>query len=204
MGNKINPNCYRVFLNNNWFCRNDSKNNSSYIFIYKNISEILKKNIGINNYEDFYVEFLKNSIILTIFSYKPGYLIGRKGSNISKIKDIIIRKFFCKVYLNVKEIFSNEICFSYFFNNLERKIKNCMNYKFFIKKFIKSKLKKNIKGIKIKISGRINGSEIARTETYKEGKISLSTIKNLINYKNHIFKTKYGIIGIKIWYCYLK
>ncbi|MGX7576527.1 30S ribosomal protein S3 [Candidatus Vidania fulgoroideorum] len=201
MGNKINPNCNRLFLTNSWLLRHSDNFYFEKIKIYTKIKKIISSKLGIFNFEDIYLEFLKNSLIINIFSSKPGYIIGKDGSNILNLKNIISKKFGLLTYINVKETFYKDYCFSFFFENISKKIKLGINYKFFIKNFIKNNLNNEVIGIKIQISGRINGSEIARKEIYKEGKISLNTISRNVIFKNYSFKTKYGIMGIKMWYC---
>ncbi|MGX7586236.1 30S ribosomal protein S3 [Candidatus Vidania fulgoroideorum] len=201
MGNKINPNCNRVFITNNWYCRHGVNSYTKNIILYNKIKKLLFLNIKKKNIEDYYLEILNKTVIITLFSYKPGHLIGKNGKNISDLKYLIKFKYDFLAYINVKETPIYDRCFSYLFYSISKKVKQGINYKFFIKKNLKYILFGNIQGVKLKISGRINGVDIARSDTFKEGKISLNTIVSKIFYKNYCFKTKQGIISIKIWYC---
>lgn len=200
MGNKINPNTFRYVINNNW-CLKSHLINYYNINIYEKIKKYINKNIGKFNYDELYMEILEKCIILTIYTAKPGNIIGSSGLFINKLKKYIFNKYNLISYINIKEsyILNN---FSFLFSNLFIKIFKRENYKKFIRDYLKKILNKLILGIKIIISGRINGSEIARKEIFKKGKMPLQTYSKNIFYKMESFNTKYGIISIKIWFFY--
>ncbi|MGX7582569.1 hypothetical protein [Candidatus Vidania fulgoroideorum] len=197
MGNKINPNYYRFSINNNWYIKNSSLN---YISIYESIKKYLNKNIGSYNYEEFYLEKLEKYLILNIYNLNKIYYI-KKNNLIKKLKNYLFKKFKINSYINIKKsiYFQN---FSFLFSNLFIKILNRENHKTFIKNYFKNSLNNLLKGIKILISGRINGSDIARKEIFKTGLMPLQTCSKKIFYKSNFTITKYGSLNIKIWLYY--
>ncbi|WOX79149.1 30S ribosomal protein S3 [Candidatus Shikimatogenerans bostrichidophilus] len=160
------------------------------------------------------IEKMNNRVVITICTSKPAIVIGKKGKEVDKLKkeinNIIKKKeylYYKKkekitkrfVYINVVDVKYPEIDSILVSKNICRQVESRISYKKSIKYAIKSAMKKKIKGIKIKISGRLNGSEIARTEVYKEGSIKLSTIRSNIDYSLSEANTKYGKIGVKVW-----
>ncbi|MGX7589512.1 KH domain-containing protein [Candidatus Vidania fulgoroideorum] len=200
MGNKINPNCFRYSINNGWYIKTFSCNYFN-ISIYNKIKKYLNNTIGKCNYEEIYLEILENLVIVTIYSLRPGFIIGKNGFCILNLKKYILDKFNIKSFINVKEsfVFKN---FSFIFSNLFIKIFKRENYKKFLRNYLKNILNNIIKGIKIKISGRINGIDISRDETFKKGKLPLQSYSNKIFFKQKNFITKFGKINIKIWFCF--
>ncbi|WGH26648.1 MAG: 30S ribosomal protein S3 [Candidatus Shikimatogenerans bostrichidophilus] len=194
-------NNYNLYVNEDYLIRNYINNR----FINKYcISSIL-------------IERIRNKTIITICTSKPAIVIGKKGKEVNflrkKIKEIIIdnynenfyflkNKIYIKnifIYINIIDILNPEIDSLLVAKNICRQIESRISYKRAIKLSIITAIKKKIKGIKIKISGRLNGAEMARTETYKKGIIKLSTFRSNIDYSFYEANTKYGKIGIKVW-----
>ncbi|WP_458659087.1 30S ribosomal protein S3 [Candidatus Vidania fulgoroideorum] len=201
MGNKINPACYRLPINNNWFCKHSNNNIKKNVILFDDINNYINKIIGEFICNEIYLEILEKDLIITIYSIKPGLIIGHNGKNVNLIKEYLKKKYNFNAYLNIKESHILDHDFSFFFINLFNKIKNRENYKNFLKKNFDEILGDKIIGIKILISGRINGSDISNKEVYKKGVIPLQSYSSKIFYKNRHFMTKYGLIGIKIWFC---
>ncbi|WGH25758.1 MAG: 30S ribosomal protein S3 [Candidatus Shikimatogenerans bostrichidophilus] len=162
------------------------------------------------------IERTRNKIIITICTSRPAIVIGKKGKEVDfikrKIKEIIIdniknNNFLKKnikynnmdVYINVVDIINPEIDSLLVAKNICRQIKYRISYKRSIKFSILTAIKMKITGIKIQISGRLNGVEMARTETYKKGSIKLSTFRSNIDYALNEVNTTYGKIGVKVW-----
>ncbi|MGX7577211.1 30S ribosomal protein S3 [Candidatus Vidania fulgoroideorum] len=203
MGKKVNPKFFRINNLKNWnTIFFPEKKYSFYIINYiklkKYLNQLLKDLII-----DFYIEYLEKCYLITIISSKPGIIIGKKGINIKILKNKINNIIKKNIFINIKNI--TEISPKIIFNLIFFKIKNNLAYKKFIKKTIFNLIKLNIiKGIKIVLSGRLNGSDLSKKEKFLTGSIPLHTIKEHIKYYNNFLKTKYGIIGIKIWICYFK
>lgn len=153
----------------------------------------------LDNISRIYIERSLNRVIITISSSRPSIIIGKGGSEIDKLKKEL--KIFTnkKIQINVFEIKKPELDAVLVSKSIASQLENRGSYKKAIKICISAALQVNAEGIKIKISGRLNGAEMARQETYKEGRIPLSTFRADIDYHMTEAHTNYGIIGIKVW-----
>ncbi len=202
MAQKVNPIGFRILNNNQW---------GSVWYDDKKYAENLIKDLKIRkhimeNYSDsaiskVIIERAGNKVNVIIKTAKPGILIGKKGADIEKIKAKI--KTMGEVDVNVKilEVDKPDIDAQVIATNIAKQIENRASYRRVIKKAMQSAMRFGINGIKIKIGGRLNGAEIARAETYKEGSIPLHTLKANVDYATASSHTIYGIIGIKVWVC---
>ncbi|WGH25020.1 MAG: 30S ribosomal protein S3 [Candidatus Shikimatogenerans bostrichidophilus] len=149
-----------------------------------------------------FIEKTRNKMVITICTSKPAIVIGKKGKEVeylkSNIKKIIINKK-VSIYINVIDIVRPEKDALLVSKNICRQIVNRVSYKKAIKLSIYNTMKNKVKGIKIQISGRLNGAEMARREIYKQGTIKLSTFRSNIDYGFSEAKTTYGKIGVKVW-----
>ncbi|WOX79280.1 30S ribosomal protein S3 [Candidatus Shikimatogenerans bostrichidophilus] len=162
------------------------------------------------------IEKMNYRVVITICTSKPAIVIGKKGKEVDKLKkninNIINKKekeylYYKKIekksnrfiYINVVDVKNPEIDSILVSKNICKQLESRISYKKSIKYAIKSAMEKKINGIKIKISGRLNGAEIARTEVYKEGSIKASTLRSNIDYSLSEANTKYGKIGVKVW-----
>ncbi|BAO66393.1 30S ribosomal protein S3 [Candidatus Karelsulcia muelleri] len=146
-----------------------------------------------------YIERTLNRIKITISTSRPAIIIGKGGDEIEKRKKEIEHFTYKEIKLNIFEIKKPELDAVLVSKSIARKLESKSSYKKSIKRCISSALRLNAEGIKIKISGRLNGAEMARTETYKEGRIPLSTFRADIDYYMTESHTDYGLIGIKVW-----
>jgi small subunit ribosomal protein S3 len=138
-------------------------------------------------------------VTITITTARPGIIIGKGGQEVDKLKEEL-RKLTCKeIQLNIIEIKRPELDAHLVAASIARQIENRISYKRAIKMGIAATMRMNAEGIKIQISGRLNGAEMARNEHYKEGRIPLSTFRADIDYAMHEAHTTYGRIGIKVW-----
>ncbi|WP_212113265.1 30S ribosomal protein S3 [Candidatus Shikimatogenerans silvanidophilus] len=149
-----------------------------------------------------YIERTLRFITIIITTSRPALLIGKKGDELEKLKNgirKIIHKDIKDIKINIFEIKKPFIDSPLVAKNLVKQLKTKMSYKKSIKKALYYAMKYNVNGIKIQISGRLNGSEMSRTESYKEGSISLSTFRGNIDYYFTETTTNYGRVGIKVW-----
>ena len=141
---------------------------------------------------------LKN-IIVTISTSRPGLIIGKGGQEVDKLKEELKKITSKDIQLNIYEIKRPELDAFLVASSVARQIENRISYKRAIKMAIAASIRMNAEGIKIQISGRLNGAEMARSEHYKEGRIPLSTFRADIDYAMVEAHTTYGRIGIKVW-----
>ncbi|GMO61169.1 MAG: 30S ribosomal protein S3 [Rickettsiales bacterium] len=202
MGQKVNPIGYRLLINKNW---------GSVWYNEENYASNLLKDIKIrddilNTFTEaaiskVVIERIGSGINVIIKTAKPGVLIGKKGSDIEKIKDSIKKLGEKDVTVKIAEIQQPDSDAQVVALSIAKQIENRAAYKRVIKKSIQTAMRFGIQGIKIKVGGRLNGADIARSETFKEGSIPLHTLKADIDYGTASAHTIKGIVGVKVWIC---
>jgi small subunit ribosomal protein S3 len=145
------------------------------------------------------IERAAKKIKIGIFAFKPKLIIGDSGATIEKIKLKISEVFAGEVMINVHHVQKPNLESSIVAYNIAKQIENYTPFRLAMKKSIEETMRQNAKGIKVSCSGRLGGAEIARTESYKVGRVPLHTLRADIDYAQYNAKTKYGIIGIKVW-----
>ena len=138
-------------------------------------------------------------ITITITTARPGIIIGKGGQEVDKLKEELKKITDKEIQLNIIEIKRPELDSILVARNIARQIENRISYRRAIKMAIGNTIRMNAEGIKVQISGRLNGAEMARTETYKEGRIPLSTFRSDIDYALAEAHTTYGRLGVKVW-----
>ncbi|WP_313342733.1 30S ribosomal protein S3 [Sedimentibacter sp.] len=203
MGQKVNPHGLRVGIINDW----DSKWYAD------------KKNFGENLTEDYKIrEFIKNSlnqagiakvdierfasrIKVSVFTAKPGMIIGKGGTGVDMLKNSIEKITGKTVIINVEEIKVPELNAQLVAENIASQIEKRISFRRAMKQAMQRTMKLGAKGIKTSVSGRLNGADMARTEGYSEGKIPLQTLRADISYGFAEANTTFGKIGVKVWIC---
>ncbi len=201
MGQKVNPIGLRVGINREW----DSvwyakKQNYGKLLIedYK-IREYIKKNIVNSGVSQIKIERTNKKCIISIHTSRPGFVIGKKGSDIDKIKKSLSKISSTEVSLNIKEIKKPELNAYLVAENIAQQLVKRFAYRRAMKRAIQSALRLGAKGIRVCISGRLGGNEIARSEWSREGSVPLHTLRADVDYAEAEALTTYGIIGVKVW-----
>lgn len=140
-------------------------------------------------------------ITITISTARPGLIIGKGGKEVDKLKEELKKITNKEVQINIYEIKRPELDATLVANNIARQVEGRISYRRAIKMAITSTIRMGAEGIKVLIAGRLGGAEMARSETYKEGRIPLHTFRADIDYAVAVAQTKYGSIGIKVWIC---
>jgi small subunit ribosomal protein S3 len=204
MGKKINPIVYRIKQTRTW----DSR-----WFAEKNFSELLKQDLLIKKYinkqlanafiSHVVIERTPKEVNVTIFSARPGVIIGRGGIGVDKIRKDIFRQYVkdqkVKVNINIKEVDRPNLDAVLVAETIKQDIEKRIPFRRALKQAIGKVEKAGAKGIKVKIGGRLNGAEIARSEMLSSGKIPLQTLRADIDYADVTARTMYGAVGIKVW-----
>ena len=138
-------------------------------------------------------------LTITITTARPGIIIGKAGQEVEKLKEELKKLSGKDIQLNIVEIKRPELEAHLVASSIARQIENRISYRRAIKMAIAAAMRMNAEGIKVQISGRLNGAEMARSETYKEGRIPLSTFRADIDYATAEALTTYGILGVKVW-----
>ncbi len=201
MGQKVNPTGLRIGVIKDWESRwyaNDkdfSKNLLEDYQLRKFLLDTLKP-AGVPKVE---IERDAKRIRINIYCAKPGIVIGRGGSEIDKLKAVLEEKTGKPVYLNIIEVKNPDLDAQLVAENIAGQLERRVSYRRALKKAIGNTMRFGAKGIKIQVSGRLGGAEIARKESYHEGTIPLQTIRADIDYGFTEAATTYGRIGVKVW-----
>jgi small subunit ribosomal protein S3 len=200
MGQKVNPVGFRLLNNKNWeSVWYDPKNYATKLISDVKIRNFVKKNYAHCGIGSVVIERPSDKINLIIKTSKPGVIIGKKGLDIEKINRAVEKIAGSKVDVKIVEIDKPDINASIIGQNIARQLEGRAAFKKAMKKAMQSAMKYGALGIKISVSGRLGGAEIARTEWYKEGSIPLHTLRSNIDYATANAYTTYGVIGIKVW-----
>ncbi|MFI5220974.1 MAG: 30S ribosomal protein S3 [Bacteroidia bacterium] len=202
MGQKINPISLRLGIirgwESNWY---GGKNFAEKLIEDEKIRKYLNARIIKGGISRIVIERTIKRIIITIHTSRPGIVIGKAGSEVDKIKEEIKKLTKKDVQINIFEIKRPELDAHLVGQNIAGQIEARVAYKRAIKTSIASTMRMGAEGIKIAISGRLGGAEIARAESYKEGRTPLHTLRADIDYASVEAQTVYGKIGIKVWIC---
>jgi len=163
------------------------------------IREILKKELSGVPVGDILISKEQDSIIIDIFTTKASLILGKTGENVEAIKTKLHHKLGYKFAINVKEIKKPELNAKIVAYSIANQIEKRMPYKRAIKGALSKSMEKGALGIKVKVGGRLNGAEIGRKETFKEGNIPTQTVRSNIDYTTARAETIYGTIGLKVW-----
>jgi small subunit ribosomal protein S3 len=202
MGQKVNPIGFRILLNRQWNSTwYDSERFSENLITDLKIREYIMKNYSDSAISKVLIERTDSKVTVIIKTAKPGVLIGKKGTDVEKIKAEVKKITGADINLKIIEVDKSDIDAQVVATSIAKQIENRASYKIVLKKVIQTAMRFGIKGIKIKVGGRLNGVEIARAETYKEGSVPLHTLKSDIDYATASAHTIMGTVGIKVWIC---
>ena len=201
MGQKVNPIGFRVGVNRDWDSIWFAKKNKYGQFLIEDykIREYIKKNILNSGVAQVIIERTSKKCIVSIHTSRPGFVIGKKGSDIDKIKKNLSKISSTEVSLNIKEIKKPELNSYLGAENIAQQLVKRIAYRRAMKRAIQSALRLGAKGIRVCVSGRLGGNEIARTEWLREGSVPLHTLRADVDYAEAEALTTYGIIGVKVW-----
>jgi len=201
MGQKVNPIGLRLGINRNWESRWFPAKGRTANFIaedYK-IRKFLKKELYYAGVSNIIIERTVKKLRVNIVTARPGIIIGKKGADIEKLKATLIKMLGKDVAINIKEEKRPQASGQLAAENVAMQLERRTAFRRAMKKVIQGALKSGAKGIKVSVSGRLGGAEMARTEWYLEGRVPLHTLRAKIDYGFAEAHTTYGIIGIKVW-----
>ncbi len=207
MGQKVNPLGLRVAVNKNWESKWFSHKRNFGVWLNEDVKirNFIKKNYGTAAIAKILIERSANRIRITIYSARPGLLIGHKGGDIEKIRDLISKLASSKdVQVDVKEVGEPELNAQLVAESIAYQLERRIGFRRAMKKTISATIEQGAEGIRIKCSGRLGGAELARTEQYMEGRVPLHTLKANIDYGFAESNTTAGKIGVKVWICLKK
>jgi small subunit ribosomal protein S3 len=202
MGQKINPVGFRLAVNKNWSSRwyANSKNFAPMLAEDIKVREFLKRKLAHASVGRVLIERPAKDARITIFSARPGVVIGKKGEEIEALKAELRRIMGVQqVHVNIEEIRKPEIDAQLIGDSIAQQLEKRIMFRRAMKRAMQNAMRLGAQGIKIMSAGRLNGIEIARTEWYREGRVPLHTLRADIDYGLGEAKTSYGVIGIKVW-----
>ncbi|MEC9381585.1 MAG: 30S ribosomal protein S3 [Thermodesulfobacteriota bacterium] len=203
MGQKINPISLRIGITRNWSSNWFTSSKTSYKeFLHEDLAirTFVKKKFFQSGISKLDIERPSNEKIrLVVYCSKPGLLIGRKGADIDSLRKNLGSKYNKEIVIDIREVKRPEIDAQLVAENIALQLERRVAYRRAMKRSMSSALRLGAIGIKIMVSGRLGGAEIARSEWYREGRVPLSTLRADIDYGFAESLTTYGIIGIKVW-----
>ena len=200
MGQKVHPYGFRLGFNRTWLSRwYAEKKYTELLHEDIKLRRDLKKRLshaGIANIE---IERAGNKLKINIHTSRPGIIIGKRGSEIDKLRDDVQKRTGREVFINIQEILKPELEAQLLSESVAIQLVKRVAFRRAMRKAIESAMRFGAKGVKVRVSGRLGGSEIARSEWYLKGRLPLHTLRSDIDYGFTEAKTTYGIIGVKVW-----
>jgi len=201
MGQKIHPTGFRLAVTRNWGSRWFAGNSNFAGMLKEDLSvrAFLKKKLKNASVGRVLIERPAKNARITIFSSRPGVVIGKKGEDIEVLKSTLGKMMGVPVHVNIEEIRKPETDAQLIADSIAQQLEKRIMFRRAMKRAMQNAMRLGAQGIKIMSSGRLNGIEIARTEWYREGRVPLHTLRADIDYGFGEAETTYGIIGIKVW-----
>ena len=200
MGQKVNPHGIRLGINKTWSSRWFSRSEYSKLLHQDlKIKSYLEKKLKNASISKINIERAAKKLRVSIFSSRPGIIIGKKGADIENLKNDLSKISNLEVFLDIKEIRKPEVEAKLVAENIANQLEKRISFRRAMKKSVQSAMRLGAKGVKVVCSGRLGGAEIARTEKYHEGSVPLHTLRGDIDYSTAEADTTYGICGIKVW-----
>lgn len=204
MGQKVNPLGIRLGITRDWMSKwyAGKKQFPQLIHLDFRVREFLKAKLSDASVSRIHIERAAKRVNITIQTARPGIVIGKKGEDIEKLRQATARLLgmnITDVRLNISEIRKPELDSQLVADSIAQQIEKRVMFRRAMKRAVMSTMRSGALGVKVRVSGRLNGSEIARTEWYREGRIPLHTFRADIDYGLSEARTTYGVIGVKVW-----
>ena len=201
MGQKVNPIGLRLGVNMGWDSIWFAKKGDygKYLIEDYKIRQFIRKNITNAGVSEIVIERSSKKCVVSIHTSRPGFVIGKKGSDIEKIKSKISKITKDEVSVNIKEIKKPELNSYLVAENISQQLVKRVAYRRAMKRAMQATMRLGAKGIKVCVSGRLAGNDIARSEWLREGSIPLHTLRANLDYAESEALTTYGMIGVKVW-----
>jgi len=201
MGQKVHPIGIRLGIVKDWTSKwyADTKNFADYLNMDLKVRDYIKKKLSHASVSRVQIERPANNARITIYTARPGIVIGKKGEDIEILRKQISKMMGIAVNLNIEEIRKPELDAALVAENIAQQLERRIMFRRAMKRAVTNAMRLGALGIKVRVSGRLNGAEIARTEWYHEGRVPLHTLRADIDYGVVEANTTYGVIGVKVW-----
>jgi small subunit ribosomal protein S3 len=203
MGQKTNPIGFRVAVNKDWRSKwyAEKKEFGKLLSEDRKIRDILKKKLESASVPKIQIERAATRCRITIFTARPGVVIGRKGAEIDKLKEELSKMTGKEIYVDIQEVKTPELDAQLVAENIALQLERRISFRRAMKKAVQTAMDFGAEGIKVRCAGRLGGAELARVESYHEGSVPLHTLRANIDYGFAEAHTLYGKLGIKCWIC---
>jgi len=200
LGQKTHPYGFRLVYNKSWHSRWYAESNyADTLHEDLQLRKSLKERLSHAGVSEIDIERAADRLRLTIYTSRPGIIIGRKGAEVDKLRDDLQKQLGRDVHINIQEVQRPELDAQLVAESIAGQLIRRVSFRRAMKKAMEASFRFGAKGVKIMVAGRLGGAEIARTEWYQEGRLPLHTLKADIDYGLAEAKTTYGVIGVKVW-----
>ena len=200
MGQKTHPYGFRLVYNKTWHSRwYGEAHYADTLHEDLKLRRKLKARLGHAGVSEIDIERAADKLRVTIYTSRPGIIIGRRGAEVDKLRDDLQKEMGREVHINIQEIQRPELDAQLVAESIAGQLQRRVSFRRAMKKAMESAFRFGAKGVKIMVSGRLGGAEIARSEWYQEGRLPLHTLKADIDYGLAESRTTYGVIGVKVW-----
>ena len=201
MGQKVNPTGFRLGIskkqNANWYAK--GKDFSTNLIQDLKVREYFKTKLKNSSISRIELERSADNFVVSIYTSRPGIIIGKRGEEIDNLKKAVEKIVKKPSQINIKEVKKPDLDAQILAEGVAQQLEKRVMFRRAMKRTVQSALRQSAKGVRIEVSGRLNGAEIARTEWYREGRVPLHTLRADIDYATAEAETTYGIVGIKVW-----
>ncbi len=201
MGQKVHPTGIRLGIvkdhNSVWYA--DSKNYADQLITDLDARGYIQKVLDHASVSRVVIERPAQTARITIHTARPGIVIGKKGEDVDKLRQELAKRMGVPVHINIEEIRKPDLDARLVAQNVAQQLERRVMFRRAMKRVVQNAMRQGAEGIKVQISGRLGGAEIARTEWYREGRVPLHTLRADIDYATYEAATTYGILGVKVW-----
>ena len=201
MGNKVHPTGFRLGIirewTSKWFAEGD--NYSEWLHEDLRIKRFLRDEVGHTGISRIEIERMAKKVKITIYTAKPGIVIGKRGQGIERLKNDLKSITDNEIFLNIQEVRKAELDATLVADNIATQLERRVSFRRAMKKSVQTAMKFGAQGIRVNCAGRLGGAEMSRREWYLEGRVPLHTLRADIDYGFAEAKTTYGVIGVKVW-----
>jgi small subunit ribosomal protein S3 len=201
MGQKVHPTGIRLGVvkdhNSVWYA--DSKTYAKNLINDIQVREYILKKLDAASVSRVKIERPAQTARITIFTARPGIVIGKKGEDVDGLRKDLSEKMGVPVHINIEEIRKPDLDARLVAQNVAQQLERRVMFRRAMKRVVQNAMRQGAEGIKVQVGGRLGGAEIARTEWYREGRVPLHTLRADIDYATYEAHTTYGVIGVKVW-----
>jgi small subunit ribosomal protein S3 len=201
MGQKVNPNGIRLGIvrrhNSVWYA--DSKSYAKNLITDLQARDYIEKRLQNASVSRVVIERLAQTARIIVHTARPGIVIGKKGEDVDRLRKELTQRMGVPVQINIEEIRKPDLDAKLLAQGVAQQLERRVMFRRAMKRVVQSAMRAGAEGVKVQVSGRLGGAEIARTEWYREGRVPLHTLRADIDYATHEARTTYGVIGVKVW-----